>query len=63
MFSLFENMGLQAVMRREFVPFIVAFSIAEFLYKFKSFALECIAFLITWYLLSLLQSLFMRSQR
>ncbi|MEM9499908.1 MAG: hypothetical protein AAGA28_18465 [Pseudomonadota bacterium] len=56
-------MGLQAVMRREFVPFIVAFSIAEFLYKFKSFALECIAFLITWYLLSLLQSLFMRSQR
>ena len=29
--------------------FLAAFLIAEFFYKFKSFALECIAFLITWY--------------
>lgn len=28
--------------------FLVAFAIAEFFYKFKSFALECVAFLLTW---------------
>jgi hypothetical protein len=39
------------------VPFIVAFVVAEMFFKFHSFALECIAFLITWAILSYLQSL------
>jgi hypothetical protein len=30
-----------------------AFVIAELFYKFHSFALECLAFLATWYVLSL----------
>ncbi len=34
--------------------FVPAFLIAEFFYKFKSFALECIAFLLTWLILDFL---------
>jgi hypothetical protein len=30
-----------------------AFLIAEFFYKFRSFALECLGFLATWYLIDL----------
>lgn len=56
MYSLIEHLGIRIVMRREFVPFLLAFTVAEFFYKFKSFALECIAFLLTWYILSLAQS-------
>lgn len=33
--------------------FLVAFLIAELFYKFKSFALECLAFLATWFLIEL----------
>ena len=47
-------------MRKEAGAFAVAFLIAEFLYKFKSFALECLAFLATWYVLSFIQSLVIR---
>lgn len=31
----------------------LAFGIAEFFYKFKSFALECVAFLATWLVIDL----------
>lgn len=36
----------------DFPPFIVAFLTAEFFFKFKSFALECLAFLALWWLLA-----------
>jgi hypothetical protein len=39
------------------VPFLISFGIAEFFFKFKSFALECLAFLAVWFVLSFLQSL------
>ena len=57
MFSLIQTLGLQVAMKRELAPFIVAFVVAELFYKFHSFALECIAFLISWAALSYLQSL------
>ena len=44
-------------MKQELVPFVVAFVIAELFYKFRSFSLECIAFLVTWAILSYVQSL------
>lgn len=37
---------------RDFPPFIVAFLTAEFFFKFKSFALECLAFLALWFVLA-----------
>lgn len=56
MYSLIERLGLQLALRQELVPFAIAFTIAELFYKFKSFTLECMAFLITWYALSFIQS-------
>jgi len=57
MYTLVQTLGFQAAMKREFAPLFIAFMIAEFFYKFKSFALECVAFLITWAVLSFVQSL------
>jgi len=57
MFSLIKDLGLRVAARQEAIPFLIAFAIAEFFFKFKSFALECVAFLAVWYVLSFLQSL------
>jgi hypothetical protein len=57
LYSLIQTLGIQVAMKRELAPFVVAFVIAELFYKFRSFALECIAFLITWAILSYIQSL------
>jgi hypothetical protein len=57
MFSLIKTLGVEMSLRREAVPFLVAFVIASLFFKFGSFALECAAFLAVWYVLSLLQSL------
>lgn len=57
MFSLIKDLGLRVALQREAGPFIIAFATAEFLFKFKSFALECVAFLAVWYVLSFVQSL------
>ncbi|MEO7121028.1 MAG: hypothetical protein ABIY62_08025 [Ginsengibacter sp.] len=51
MYSLIHKLGLFSVMKKEALSFILALTIAEFLYKFGSFILECSAFLVTWYLL------------
>ena len=57
MFSLIKDLGLRIAVKQEAVPFLIAFAIAEFFFKFKSFALECLAFLAVWFVLSFLQSL------
>jgi hypothetical protein len=51
MYSLIHKLGLFQFLKKEALPFILALSVAEFLYKFGSFILECSAFLLTWYLL------------
>jgi hypothetical protein len=63
MFSLIRNLGVQVALKQEAVPFIIAFLIAEFLYKFKSFTLECLAFLATWFVLSFVQSVIVQRDR
>lgn len=62
MFTLLDRVGIAIVARRELAPFAAAFVIAELFYKFKSFSLECLAFLMTWYLLSYIQSMFMEQR-
>ena len=57
MFSLIKELGLTVAARQEAIPFMIAFGIASFFFKFKSFALECVAFLAVWFVLSFLQSL------
>lgn len=56
MFSLVRELGVRAALEREGVPFLAAFAIAELFYKFKSFGVECAAFLVTWCVLSYIQS-------
>lgn len=62
MYSLVKMVGLQIALRQEAIPFLIAFLIAEFFYKFHSFTLECIGFLVTWYCLSFIQSAILRSR-
>lgn len=57
MFSLIKDLGLRVAVRQEAVPFLIAFVIAELFFKFKSFALECLAFLAVWFVFSFIQSL------
>jgi hypothetical protein len=45
-------MESRAAVAREGVTFLAALVVAEFLYKFHSFTLECLAFLVTWAALS-----------
>jgi hypothetical protein len=63
MFSLIKDLGFRAAGRQEAVPFVIAFAIAELFFKFKSFALECLAFLAVWALLSFVQSLIFPSSK
>jgi hypothetical protein len=62
MFSLVKDLGVQVALKQEAIPFIMAFVIAEFFYKFKSFSLECLAFLMTWFVLSGMLSLVLGKQ-
>jgi len=57
MFSLVKDLGIQVALRHEAIPFIVAFVISEFFFKFKSFTIECLAFMVTWFVLSWMFSL------
>ncbi len=57
MFTMVKTMGLSVLARQELVPGVASFLIAEFFFKFKSFALECLAFLVTWVVLGYLWSL------
>jgi hypothetical protein len=57
MFSLIKDLGVRIALKQEAIPFLIAFAVAELLFKFKSFALECLAFLAVWFVLSFVQSL------
>ena len=52
MFTMLQELGLRRSLQDEAPYFLIAFLIAEFSYKFKSFALECLGFILTWYVLS-----------
>lgn len=51
MYSLIEKLGLLQFLRKEALPFLISLTIAELLYRFGSFTLECISFLVTWYII------------
>jgi len=51
MFQLIHNLTAGELFKRQLPVFATSFAIAEFFYKFHSFTLECIAFLLTWYVL------------
>jgi hypothetical protein len=49
---------VHAAYGQRLIGFLIAFGIAEFFYKFHSFALECLAFLATWLVIDLVLELF-----
>ncbi len=51
MFKLIHSLSISELIRQQFPVFAVSFLLAELFYKFGSFALECAAFLATWYVL------------
>ena len=57
MYTMLRANGLLSNIRLEMPTGLVAFMIAEVFYKFHSFALECLAFLVTWLVFSWLASM------
>jgi hypothetical protein len=51
MFELFRRLSSKQLAFEQLPVFLVALTIAELFYKFKSFLLETAAFLVTWYVL------------
>jgi hypothetical protein len=51
MYSLIQNNSLRALLVEQLPVFLVSLFIAEMFYKFHSFLLESIAFLVTWFVL------------
>ena len=51
MFQLIKTLGAGELLARQLPVAGVAFLTAELFYKFGSFALECVAFLATWFVL------------
>jgi hypothetical protein len=51
MFTLIKMLPMQRLLGEQLPVFGIAFIIAEVYYKFHSFALECAAFLATWFVI------------
>lgn len=49
MYTIIKKLGLLQFAKQEIIPFTASLMLAEYLYKFGSFTLECVAFLATWY--------------
>ena len=53
MYTLVRSIPLRQLLLEQAPIIMASLLIAELLYKFHSFTLECIAFLVTWYVLDL----------
>jgi hypothetical protein len=60
MFQLIRSLSTSELAARQGPVFAVAFVVASLFYKFGSFALEAVAFLITWFVLDALVELFLQ---
>jgi hypothetical protein len=57
MYTLIRDLGLRKALLAEALWLFLSMVIAEMIYKFHSFTLECGAFLATWFVVSYLGSL------
>lgn len=51
MYSLIKGHSASNFLITQLPSLVAAFLIAELFYKFRSFALECLGFLVTWFVL------------
>ena len=49
MYTLMQSIPLRRLLVEQLPAFAAAFLVAEMFYKFHSFTLECLAFLVTWF--------------
>ena len=60
MYMLIRNLGLREWLVRQSPVLVGALAIAEIFYKFGSFLLEAIAFLVTWFCLDAVTEFFIK---
>lgn len=63
MYSLLSRLGLQESLTKELVPFILALFIAQIWFKWGSFALELLGFVVVWFVLGFVSDLVLRAIR
>lgn len=51
MYTLLRSVPVRTLLTAPAPAFLISFAIAEMFYKFKSFALETLAFLATWFVI------------
>jgi hypothetical protein len=51
MYTLFRNTPMATLLSTQGPALLASFAIAELFYKFHSFTLECLAFLVTWFVI------------
>ena len=49
MYALIRSLPLRSLLAVELPALVLAMLVAEVFYKFHSFTLECLAFLVTWF--------------
>ena len=54
MFELMRSSSLRQLLSRQAPALLIALGIAELFYKFGSFTLECLGFLVTWFVIDAL---------
>lgn len=54
MFTLIQLMPVRRLLLEQLPALAISFLIAETFYKFHSFTLECVAFLLTWFVVDAL---------
>ncbi len=63
MYTLLRLLPARQLLLEQLPAFAIAFAIAEVFYKFRSFALETVAFLATWFVVDLAIQLVARALR
>jgi hypothetical protein len=57
MYTLLRSVPISNLLAMQAPALLASFIIAEVFYKFKSFTLECLAFLVTWFVIDAVLSL------
>ncbi|MBL8160596.1 MAG: hypothetical protein JNJ61_01325 [Anaerolineae bacterium] len=56
MYTLIRSQSIKNLLTQQAPALLLAFFIAETFYKFRSFTLECAAFLVTWFVIDFILS-------
>lgn len=63
MYSLIAENSIRHILEREFVPFLLALVVAQLYFKWGSFALELVGFVVVWFAFGLIADRLLRAIR